>query len=165
MLGPPAFGAAANQVLPANDGWTESLDFDMGNGTRGWGWTFRHEDKDRTLCKPVKGKTLLLDGENRTTGKASIHFRYNSAEALKVRTDIPPPNPRQIYNVLYLPNPPVDVSGHDALGELRLLCFGQRHIGTDSVPGADGGGIVSSPTALLGPGRKNTECHCDHSQH
>ena len=121
MLGRPAFGAAANQVLPGKDDWTESLDFDMGNGKRGWGWTFRHEDKDKSLCKPVKGKTLLLDEENKTTGKASIHFRYNAAEALKIRTDIPQPTPRQIYNVLYLPNPPVDASGYDAI-EFDLRC-------------------------------------------
>ena len=96
-----AAGTEAAQALPADDTWTGSAAI----------WQFRHEDQDKSLCKPVKGETLLLDEENKTTGKASIRFRYKSAEALKIRTDIPQPTPRQIYNVLYLPNPPVDATG------------------------------------------------------
>ena len=124
FLAPCAAGAAGapeNATLPADDAWTESLDFLLANGRRGRGWTFRHEDKDRSLCKPVRGKTLLLDEVNKTTGKASVRFRYNSAEALRIRTDIPQPNPRQIYNVLRLPNPPVDATGCDAI-EFDMRC-------------------------------------------
>jgi len=121
FLAPCVAAAPENETLPADDAWTESLDFLTPGGQRGWGWRWRHEDKDKSLCKPVRGKTLLLDEVNKTTGKASIHFRYNSAEALKIRADIPQPTPRQIYNVLYLPDPPVDATGYDAI-EFALRC-------------------------------------------
>ena len=112
---------AAKGSLPSDDRWTEALDFPMTEARRGWGWTFRHEDKNKDLCRAVRGETVLLDREVKTTGAASVRFRYRSAEARLIRTDIPAPAPRQIYNVLYLPRPPVDASGFDAV-ELDLRC-------------------------------------------
>ena len=101
--------------LAAGDLWTDSLDFPLPDGRRGWGWTWRHEDQNKALCKPVRGETLLLDEQVKTAGKASIRCRYKAAEARQIRADIPPPTPRQIYNVLSLPDPPVDASGYDAV--------------------------------------------------
>lgn len=52
---------AAKGPLPADDWWTEALDFPMGQARRGRGWNFRHEDKNKDLCKVVRGETVLLD--------------------------------------------------------------------------------------------------------
>jgi len=108
--------------LPPEDAWTESLDFPLAAGRRGRGWSWYHEDKDKNLCKPIPGQTLLLDEVIKTTGRVSIRCRYLSAEAQRIRTDIPPQQPRQIYNVLYLPAPPVNATGYDAL-EFDLRCL------------------------------------------
>lgn len=112
---------AAKAILPPDDAWTERLDFPVSETRRGWGWTFRHEDRNKALCKPVHGESILLDKESKTTGHASIRFRYKSSEARLIRTDTPATAPRQLYNVLRLPSPPVDASGYDAI-ELDLRC-------------------------------------------
>lgn len=98
----------AVQAFPENDEWTEVL-----SGST-WRWSFYHEDKNKELCKPVTGETILLDYKVRTSGAASVSFRYPSSEVIMIRRDIPLRIPRQIYNVLRL-SEPVDISNYDAL--------------------------------------------------
>ena len=102
-------------AVPADEAWTDAVRFADKKGKMSRGWTWRHEDSNRKLLEAVPGENLLLDDQNKTTGKGSIHMRFLSAEAKQIRNDIASTVPRQIYNELNLPGAPVDVSKTDRI--------------------------------------------------